>query len=211
MALHPQFNENRWIYFYLTTKKNGEKLVNRVEHYRFDNDQFSDKKIIIDNIPGAAYHDGGRIAFGPDGYLYITTGDAGRTDFAKDINSLVGKILRLKDDGSFPADNPFGNAVYSYGHRNPQGLAFNDQMRLWESEHGPSSLLWPNCCQDEINLIEKGKNYGWPDSVGDRVESSTVAPVLHSRKDIWAPASAAVSVEVYSLEGLEEKLFTKQY
>ena len=153
MALHPQFAENRWIYLYLTTKT-GDELKNRVERYYFQNNRLSDKKIIIDGIPGAAYHDGGRIAFGPDGNLYITTGDAGNSQLAQDVNSFAGKILHLKDDGSVPSDNPFGNAVWSYGHRNPQGLAWDDQGRLWATEHGRSGVL---SGFDEFNLIEKGK------------------------------------------------------
>ncbi len=188
MALHPRFPENRWIYLYLTTK-NGEGLTNRVERYRFAGDRLLEKTIIINNIPGAAYHDGGRIAFGPDKYLYITTGDAGNPNFAQDINSLAGKILRLKDDGSIPSDNPFGNAVYSYGHRNSQGLAWDDKGQLWATEHGRSGIL---SGLDELNLIEKGKNYGWPVIQGDETKTGMKNPVVQSGPDeTWAPAGIA--------------------
>lgn len=187
MTLHPRFSENRWIYLYLTTK-NESGLINRVERYRFEDDRLSEKTIIIDNIPGAKYHDGGRIAFGPDGYLYITTGDAGSSNLAQDINSLAGKILRLKEDGSIPPDNPFGNTVYSYGHRNSQGLAWDDKGRLWATEHGRSGIL---SGLDELNLIEKGKNYGWPIIQGDETAEGMQTPVVNSGPaETWAPAGA---------------------
>ena len=188
MALHPQFSENRWIYLYLTTNI-GNGLKNRVERYRFEGDRLSEKTIIIDNIPGAAYHDGGRIAFGPDGYLYITTGDAGSSNLAQDINSLAGKILRLKDDGSIPPDNPFGNAVWSYGHRNSQGLAWDKEGNLWATEHGRSGIL---SGLDELNLIEKGENYGWPVIQGDEKKEDMKSPIVQSGADeTWAPAGIA--------------------
>lgn len=188
LALHPKFSENHFIYLYLTTAS-GAGLTNRVERYRYENDNLTDRKVIIENIPGAANHDGGRIAFGPDGYLYITTGDAQNSDLAQDKNSLAGKILRLADDGSIPADNPFGNAVYSYGHRNPQGLAWDDRRALWATEHGRSGVL---SGLDELNLIEKGKNYGWPTIQGDETREGMETPVLHSGPSTtWAPAGLA--------------------
>ncbi len=187
MALHPRFSENQWIYLYLTTRS-GDNLINRVERYRFAGDSLSEKKIIIDNIPGAAYHDGGRIAFGPDGYLYVTTGDAGKSNLAQDMKSLAGKILRLKDDGSVPFNNPFGNAIYSYGHRNSQGLAWDDHGLLWATEHGRSGIL---SGLDELNLIEKGANYGWPSIQGDERKEAMKTPVINSGPDeTWAPAGA---------------------
>lgn len=188
MTLHPNFSENRWLYLYLTTKV-GDDLKNRVERYRFEGDRLSEKTIIIDGIPGAANHDGGRIAFGPDGYLYITTGDAGSSNLAQNTNSLAGKILRIKDDGSIPSDNPFGNAVYSYGHRNPQGLVWDEKGRLWATEHGRSGIL---SGLDELNLIEKGKNYGWPIIQGSETRPGMESPVAQSGSDeTWAPAGIA--------------------
>lgn len=187
MALHPRFIENHWIYLYLTTAQDGE-TENRIERYTFENDRLLGKKIIIENIPGAIYHDGGRIAFGPDGYLYVTTGDAGKSNLAQRTDSLAGKILRLDDEGIIPLDNPFKNAVWSYGHRNSQGLAWDDRGRLWATEHGRSGGL---SGFDELNVIEKGKNYGWPVIQGDDTQPGMQRPVAHSGSDeTWAPAGA---------------------
>jgi glucose/arabinose dehydrogenase len=120
LTLHPEFEENGWLYLYLTTRTDNG-LINRVERYIYDmsSNQLSDKQEILSNIPGAQNHDGGRIAFGPDGLLYITTGDASQAGLAQDLDSLAGKILRLNPDGTVPAENPYNSPVYSYGHRNP--------------------------------------------------------------------------------------------
>ncbi len=188
MALHPRFSENQWIYLYLTTRS-GDSLINRVERYRFERDRLTEKTTIIDNIPGAAYHDGGRIAFGSDDYLYVTTGDAGKSNLAQNIKSLAGKILRIGDNGSIPSDNPFGNAVWSYGHRNSQGLTWDDEGRLWATEHGRSGIL---SGLDELNIIEKGKNYGWPVIQGDETKAGMESPIVQSGSDeTWAPAGIA--------------------
>lgn len=185
MVLHPDFEDNSYIYLYLTTEAGGQ-TINRVERYVFNGDSLSDKTVILDNIPGASYHDGGRMEFGPDGYLYVTTGDAGNEDSAQDTTSLAGSILRLNDDGTIPEDNPFGNEIYSYGHRNPQGLAWDDQGRLWATEHGRSGAL---SGFDELNLIEMGKNYGWPVIQGDETMDGMVTPAAHSgATTTWAPA-----------------------
>ncbi|MBI2405115.1 PQQ-dependent sugar dehydrogenase [Candidatus Gottesmanbacteria bacterium] len=188
LAVHPTFGSNHVIYLYLTSQENG-KLVNRVERYVLLNNRLSDRMVIFSGIAGSSLHDGGRIAFGPDGFLYITTGDATNEKFAQDKQSLNGKILRIKDDGSIPSDNPFGSAVYSYGHRNAQGLVWDTQGRLWATEHGPSGL---QSGFDEVNLIEKGKNYGWPVVKGDQTALGMVSPVIQSgASDTWAPAGVA--------------------
>lgn len=187
MVLHPDFEENHWIYLYLTTQSTGD-IENRIDRYRLEGDELTDRAEILTGIPGGIYHDGGRLAFGPDGDLYITAGDGTKEANSQDTTSLAGKILRIHDDGSIPVDNPFGNAVYSYGHRNPQGLAWDAQGQLWATEHGRSGAL---SGFDELNKIEKGKNYGWPKIEGDETADGMITPVLHSgSSNTWAPASA---------------------
>lgn len=187
MALHPQFQSNQLIYLYLTSSDGGQ-IINRVERYKLDGNTLNDRLVILSGIKGASNHDGGRIKFGPDGYLYITTGDAQQSQLAQDINSLNGKILRVTENGEIPSNNPFGNAVYSYGHRNVQGLAWDSGGRLWATEHGRSGVL---SGLDELNLIEPGKNYGWPEIQGDETKESMVSPVIHSgATQTWAPSGA---------------------
>ena len=155
ITTHPDFLTNHFLYVYYTYKEN-DKLWNKVLRITVPNDKISDAKVILDKIPGAEFDNGGTLKFGPDRKLYIGTGDATDEDSAQNLNSIAGKILRLNDDGSIPNDNPFPNSpVYSYGHRNPQGLAWDDRGNLYETEEGPTK-------NDEINIIEKGKNYGWP-------------------------------------------------
>jgi glucose/arabinose dehydrogenase len=187
LALHPNFQQNSYIYLYLTSQSGG-RLINRVERYKLNGTSLSDRQVIIDEILGAQYHDGGRIEFSPDGYLFITTGDAGNENIAQDTSSLSGKILRVNDDGSIPEGNPFGNAVYSYGHRNPQGLTWDNQGRLWATEHGRSGI---RSGYDELNYIEMGKNYGWPIIQGDETKDGMERPIIHSGANTtWAPAGA---------------------
>ena len=188
LALHPDFGANRWLYVCLTTESE-ERRENRVERYRFYGGQLAERQIIIGGMPAASRHDGCRLGFGPDGNLYITMGDVGEQDLARDLGSLAGKILRLTADGSVPAENPFGTPVYSYGHRNPQGLVWDEEGRLWSTEHGRSGF---KSGLDEINLIEAGKNYGWPVIEGDETAPGMEAPFLHSGPDYtWAPAGVA--------------------
>lgn len=154
IAVDPEFEENYFIYIYYTYEKG-----NRVSRFTFNQKEkkLENELILLENIPNAKYHDGGRIKFGQDEKLYITTGDATEPSSAQDPNSLAGKILRMNKNGSIPEDNPFKNYAYSYGHRNPQGIAWHPITReLYASEHGPTR-------NDELNLIQKGKNYGWPD------------------------------------------------
>ncbi len=154
--LDPAFEENGFLYLYYSYQEDS-KVFNRVSRFVFDGDTLRDEKILLEKIPGDRFHNGGRIRFGPDGALYITTGDASKPDLAQDLDSLAGKILRLNPDGTIPQDNPFPDSpVYSYGHRNPQGIAWDQEKeRLYSSEHGPVR-------QDKVNLILPGKNYGWP-------------------------------------------------
>ena len=184
IAVHPDFASNHFIYLYYTYQ-GGENLANRVVRFSQEGKALLDEKIILDNIPAASNHNGGRIKFGPDGMLYITTGDASLADSAQDKNSLAGKILRLKDDGAIPPDNPFPDSpIYSFGHRNPQGLAWDTQGKLWAMEHGSSA-------SDELNLIKPGNNYGWPVIRGDEEETGLESPVIHSGQETWAPSGLA--------------------
>jgi len=189
IVAHPDFARNNYLYIYTTSSLDGSS-VNNVDRFNYKNGELTGRKKIVENIPGSLFHNGGRIAFGPDGLLYIATGDARNPDSAQDKDILSGKILRLGDDGSIPTDNPFGNEVYSYGHRNPQGLTWDELGRLWSTEHGRTTATKTGL--DEVNLIKRGGNYGWPDSEGDTVLAGTIAPVAHSGPDVtWAPASAA--------------------
>lgn len=185
IAIHPQFISNHFIYLYYTYNIRLDKTLNKVARYKYEDEILIPDKIIIDNIPGASIHNGGRIKFGPDEFLYIATGDAANPSLAQDTAELAGKILRVKSDGTVPPDNPFGNAVYSFGHRNPQGLAWDANGNLWETEHGSTAY-------DEINKIEKGKNYGWPKVRGDEKENALVSPIIHSGEETWAPAGLAI-------------------
>jgi aldose sugar dehydrogenase len=188
LALHPEFEDNSWLYLYLTAET-PQGVQNRVERYTFANDTLSNRTVILEGIPGSQFHDGGRIAFGPDGFLYITTGDAGNENAAQDQTSLAGKILRVADDGSIPADAPYNNAVYSYGHRNAQGLVWTEAGQLWSTEHGRSGVA---SGYDELNRIDAGVNYGWPSIQGAETGNNMASPILHSgANDTWAPASAA--------------------
>ena len=170
LALHPDFKNNQKIYIYQTNLE-LEFFQNKVFSFTVDGDALTDKQVIIDDIPGAPWHDGGRIKFGPDEKLYITTGDAINPGWSQDLSSLAGKILRINSDGTIPDDNPFdSSAIFSYGHRNPQGIAWSDDGLFVSSEHGPSGEMGHG--HDEINVIVKGKNYGWPKVVGDSSDDS---------------------------------------
>ncbi len=150
-ALDPSFTQNRFVYIYYTY--NSQQLYNRLSRFTLT-DSLENETILIDLIPASSIHDGGRVRFGPDGFLYATTGDAGVSSRSQDTSNLAGKILRLDTDGSVPADNPFGNFVWALGIRNSQGLSWLDQT-LYATDHGPSR-------HDEINIIFEGGNYGWP-------------------------------------------------
>lgn len=191
ITLHPDFSTNLYIYLYYTYTSQGENTLNRVVRMKFQDGKLMDEKVIIDRIPGASNHNGGRIKFGPDKLLYIGTGDAQNPSQAQDINTLGGKILRSTDEGKPPSDNPFGNLIYSYGHRNVQGLAWNSSGNLWATEHGRSGLA---SGLDEINFIERGKNYGWPEIEGDEIRSGMETSRKNSGSTTtWAPAGASFS------------------
>ena len=185
LELDPDYENNHFLYLY-QTYLDIPTHQNKVIRYTVNNNQLTDELILIDKIPGAIWHDGGRIKFGPDGMLYITTGDATNANLSQDPASLAGKILRINSDGTIPSDNPFNSAVFSYGHRNPQGLAWNEDGILVSSEHGPSGEK--GYAHDEINVIERGKNYGWPIIVGDSSDVVYTNPIIHSGDITWAPS-----------------------
>jgi len=186
LALDPEFEKNNFLYLY-QTYFGFELHHNKVVRYTVSNNQLTDEQILIDKIPGALWHDGGRIKFGPDEKIYITTGDAANANLSQKIDSLAGKILRINADGTIPVDNPFERSpVFSYGHRNSQGIDWTENGILVSSEHGPSGEK--GYAHDEINVIEPGKNYGWPVIVGDSNNPEYTNPILHSGDVTWAPS-----------------------
>jgi len=205
LASHPEFQKKPFIYAMHTYREDGG-IYNRVIRFKDEGDTGIFDRVIIDRIPAGRYHNGGRIAFGPDGMLYITTGDTFNADLAQDINSLGGKILRITPDGDIPTDNPFKNSpVYSYGHRNPQGLAWApDTGDLFESEHGPSGEYFLSA-NDEINIIRRGGNYGWPSAVGAPGKKPFIDPLIVWKKT--TPPSGITFYKGKKLAGLKGDLF----
>lgn len=197
MTLHPQFAENHLLYLaYAYSSAGGERV--RVVRFRETGAGLTDRKLIIEEIPAAQFHAGTRLRFGPDGKLYVTTGDATTREIAQRLDSLGGKILRLNDDGSVPPDNPFvgqQNArpeIWSYGHRNSQGIDWQPGTNLlFETEHGPSGFDGPGG-GDEVNIVEKGKNYGWPVIHHRATHEGMESPLLE-----YTPACAPASGTFY--------------
>ncbi|GAA3454211.1 PQQ-dependent sugar dehydrogenase [Dactylosporangium matsuzakiense] len=171
LAISSGFASDHWLYIMHTSPAD-----NRIVRIKLNGDALdtASEQVLLSGILRNKFHDGGRLRFGPDGKLYASTGDAQNGDNAQNTNSLNGKILRLNPDGSVPSDNPFGNYVWSYGHRNPQGLAFDSQGRLWEQEFG-------NSVMDETNLITKGGNYGWPACEGTSGTCGTAGYIAPKR------------------------------
>jgi len=183
IALDEDFENNGYLYVMYTYREQG-RLNNAVARLVKSDQELMFDQVLIDQIPAARTHNGGRIKIGPDGKLYITTGDAEVPEFAQNLSSLAGKILRINVDGSIPQDNPFpGSPIYSYGHRNPQGLAWDAQGVLYASEHGTSA-------QDEINVIVPGGNYGWPVVQGGNTQGAgnVQIPLIQSGNVTWAPS-----------------------
>ncbi|WP_026568137.1 PQQ-dependent sugar dehydrogenase [Bacillus sp. UNC41MFS5] len=191
-VLDPQFLENQKAYAYYTYSEDGQGQFNRLVVLRTNGSVWTEERILIDRIPSATYHHGGRLKIGPDGMLYITTGDATTPETAQKVNSINGKILRMTLDGKIPSDNPFPNSyVYSYGHRNPQGLVWVGNT-LYASEHGQSA-------HDEINRISPRANYGWPVIQGTEQKTGMVTPIYQSGDETWAPSGlAAVDGKLYA-------------
>lgn len=192
LALHPQFATNHFLYLSYAYKGDGQLV--RVVRYHETETRLIDRKVIIENIPAAQYHAGCRLRFGPDAKLYVTTGDATKRELAQKLDSLAGKTLRLNDDGTVPTDNPFvgqQNArpeIWSYGHRNAQGMDWQPGSDLmFQTEHGPSGFDGPGG-GDEVNIVERGKNYGWPLIHHRETRSGLEAPLLEYTPAV-APAS----------------------
>ncbi|MBI5233728.1 MAG: PQQ-dependent sugar dehydrogenase [Deltaproteobacteria bacterium] len=192
LAVHPDFPQMPFIYAMHTYEKDGN-LYNKVIRLRDNGDTGAFDRTIIDDIPGGRFHDGGRIGFGPDRMLYITTGETFKSELAQNLKSSGGKILRITPDGAVPQDNPFkGSPVYSYGHRNPQGIAWHPvKNTLFASEHGPSGefLKFGN---DEINIIVKGGNYGWPEVTGAPGKKPYIDPLI-----VWKQTTPPSGITFY--------------
>jgi glucose/arabinose dehydrogenase len=178
VAVAPTFARDRWVYFYLTTARD-----NRIIRKRYVGGELGRTHVLLSGIArsngrGSNTHHGGRLAFGPSGHLFASTGDAEVSSRSQDDDSPNGKILRLNPDGSVPRDNPVrGNPMWTKGHRNVQGLAWDGRGRMWATELGQSR-------RDELNVIRKGRNYGWP-----RVEGGDGAGPFADPFVVWSPTS----------------------
>ncbi len=181
LAVSSGFAADHWLYLMHTSPSDNRIVRIKLENDRLDT---ASEQVLLSGLLRNKFHNGGRLRFGPDGKLYATTGDAQNGDNAQNKASLNGKVLRLNADGGVPSDNPFGNAVWSYGHRNPQGLAFDAQGRLWEQEFG-------NSVMDETNLITKGGNYGWPACEGTSGTCGTAGFIAPKRTYSTAEGSCS--------------------
>jgi glucose/arabinose dehydrogenase len=191
IALSPSYESDHVLYAYFTASND-----NRIARIAYDGKGLADQRTIFDGIPAGPIHNGGRIAFGPDGMLYVGTGEAGLRDPAQDRGSLGGKILRITADGKPAPDNPFpGSPVYSLGHRNVQGLAWDASGQLWASEFGQNT--W-----DELNRIKAGGNYGWPDVEGITKDKRFINPVREWHTDEASPSGIAVAGNAVYMSGL---------
>jgi glucose/arabinose dehydrogenase len=200
ITLHPDFAKNNFVYLAYSYNKDGKQV--KVVRYVYKGGKFTEDKVIVDHIPGAPNHSGMRCRFGPDGKLYISAGDSTDWTLAQKTDSLAGKILRLNDDGTVPADNPFVGKegfrpeIWTVGNRNPQGLAFQPGTNLlFETEHGPSGFEGKGGGGDEVNIIEKGKNYGWPEIHHTETRAGMESPLLE-----YSPACAPASAAFYTGE-----------
>jgi glucose/arabinose dehydrogenase len=201
MALHPAFDKTPFVFVAYNYETSSGNYRERVVRYEYDRKTLVRPKVLIDNINASGIHNGCRLLITPDLKLFITTGDASNQSLPQNKNALNGKILRLNLDGSIPADNPFSNnPVWSFGHRNPQGLVYANQI-LYSSEHGPSS-------DDEINIIEKGRNYGWPNVEGrcneagekDFCNQNKVKEPISS----WTPTEAVCGLDYYDKDAISQ-------
>lgn len=201
MALHPDFEETPWVYL-VYNYTDGPNIRERLVRYIWNGISLENATILIDDIPGNSYHNGSRLLFGSDGKLYMTTGDAGNTSNSQNMSSIAGKLLRINPDGSIPLDNPDpASYIWASGLRNSQGLVFAPNGNLYGSEHGPSS-------DDEVNLLEKGRNYGWPDVAGycDLPGENLFCEVNNVREPLfaWTPTLAVSGIDYYNHNAIPE-------
>src|SRR3954468_12878607 len=181
LAVPEDFDADPVFYAYYSTESD-----NRIAAVPWRDGRLGEPSVIFSGIPRGRNHNGGRIAFGPDGYLYVGTGEAGDTSLSQNLDSLGGKILRITPDGDPAPGNPFGGSpIWSYGHRNVQGLAWDSRKRMWASEFGQDTY-------DELNLIEPGKNYGWPQVEGRARNPDFVDPVAQWPTSEMSPSGIAV-------------------
>jgi quinoprotein glucose dehydrogenase len=192
LAVHPGFPDPPYIYVMVTSRAGGQGVRNLVIRFPLEGGKLGRGLVMIEDIPAGGNHNGGRLAFGPDGMLYVGTGDIWQRHLAQDRNSLAGKILRVTPDGQVPGDNPFpGSPIWSFGHRNVQGLAWHPETgEFYASEHGPSGEVGFGAF-DEINLIVKGGNYGWPLAVGAPGRAGWRDPVVAWPEVTTPPSGAA--------------------
>ncbi|MBD2258781.1 PQQ-dependent sugar dehydrogenase [Pseudanabaena sp. FACHB-2040] len=200
IAVHPDFASNRWFYVYYTANRDGSR-TNLVERWQLSEDGLSATRdrTILGDIPVAQFHNGGRIRFGPDGMLYIGTGDARDPDISQDQNSLAGKILRVTPEGEVPADNPFpGNPVFISGIRNTQGFDWIDASTLWVTDHGPSGELGRSG-HDKASVARAGDNLGWPTTYRCESEPGLVTPSI-----VWQQALPPGGSVIYTGTAIPE-------
>ncbi|WP_223699852.1 PQQ-dependent sugar dehydrogenase [Sutcliffiella deserti] len=218
MVLHPDFENNKLAFLY-HTYGSEDAIKNRLVVIKYEEDKWVEQSVLLENIEGSTFHNGGRIKIGPDSMLYVTIGDVQNPESAQNPDSLQGSILRMELDGSIPSDNPYHDSyVYSYGHRNSQGMAWDlESETMYASEHGPSA-------RDEINIIEPGQNYGWPVITGSEQEEKMVPPLFHSGSKTWAPSGIAFhnnilyvaalrgeAIRSFNLETQEEYPLVREY
>jgi len=200
MVLHPDFPELPYVYVVYNYQETTMK--ERLARYTYSNGELISPVTLLEGIAGAATHNGSRLVIDSNYKLYMTTGDSGNPSFSQDLSSLNGKVLRMNLDGSVPEDNPFqGSYIWSWGHRNAQGLVISPQGIMYSSEHGPSN-------DDEVNIIEKGRNYGWPEVMGYCSEpeelqfcsdSNVVEPIA-----AWTPTLAVAGTDFYHHTAIPE-------
>jgi glucose/arabinose dehydrogenase len=181
LALHPNFRRNRWLYAFMSTRSD-----NRVVRMKFENGKLGRVRPVLTGIPRSYHHNGGGLAFGRGGLLYVSTGDAENAASAQNRRSLAGKVLRMTDTGRVPGGNPFGNYTWTYGHRNPEQIVFGPGGTLWSSEFGEKD-------KDELNRIVKGGNYGWPYVEGKDGPGGYRDPLAQWDTDECSPSGIAIA------------------